>query len=265
MSDAPEIDPIVDNDETAAPTPDGHDSEGPEANEKKEGDELDQSLKLISLAIKEGEKSGVGVDSLASAAHFLRNTALLAPLRFAWEQLPAGIQRNFAMADQSGAGEFLMKYFPQIDLRAYFLPGTAMAALALLGVVGFKLTEEEEKQMHAELGENPSEAAKVAFQAQIEEAVVQKIVLPGEGIPALAGGALGMAAAEADPALAPAVAVAKVGDIATQARDSLLSQVRARVHSLDVQDAQAADVDQEVGKEHAGVAKDVQPEVKLDQ
>lgn len=161
-----------------APVDDAHDEhteghdEGHETKEASETEKLQKAVDLIAKVAKEGEKSGFTVDSVAEAAYILRTSFLTAPFRMAWNILPAFAQREFAAAEQSGFGEFLMRYLPFLNLRNYFVPGLMASAFAKAGILEFKMNDEEEAKMKTELGENPSEEARLAFKAKVEEEVV---------------------------------------------------------------------------------------------
>lgn len=295
MSTTPETDPVdttgtvdpvpatPDHDEESATEggPDT-DSQGPDveakvdpAKEKAEAERLGKAVELIMKAAKEGEKSGVGVDAFAEAAFLFRNSFLTKPFWAAWELNPAIIQRELAMAEQTAPGEFLMRYLPMLNIRAYFMPGLFLAGLAKIGVLKFKLNEEEKSKMKAELGENVEEAARIAYAAQVNEKVIGGIVLPYEGLGKALGGTLGTVIGAAQPELKPVIVAGKAVDVAEGLRDGYFKQVRERINALEVKAAQekadkeAAEaktttgVTGTVAMEHEAVVQDLKPEVTL--
>lgn len=274
---SPSATPDIDTESSTEGGPDS-DSDGTEvedkvdpAKEKAEAEKLSKAVELIMKVAKEGEKSGVGVDAFAEAAFFFRNSSLTKPFWAAWELNPAIIQRELAMAEQSGPGEFLMRYLPMLNLRAYFIPGLFLAGLAKAGVLKFKLNEEEEARMKAQLGETPDEAAKVAYEAMVNEKVVGGIVLPYEGMGKVLGGAVGTVIGTVQPELKPVVVAGKVIDTVEGAKEGYMQQVRQRVAAMEVEAAQKkaaeakakADVTGTVAIEHKAVVQDLKPEVAL--
>ncbi len=279
MSTTPETDPAdatVDPVPAAPAAPDAP-SPAPDAtdkpeedSEKTESEQLDKAMELISKVAKEGEKSGVGVDALAEAAFFFRNSVLTRPFWAAWNLAPAGLQRELAMAEQSVVGEWSMRYLTPLNPRAYFLPGVFLAGLARTGVLKFKLNTEEETQLKTELGETPEAAAKVAFEAGANEKVIDKIVLPGEGVTKIVTGPLGKIISVVQPELAPVVGVAKAGEMVEGARDGYFLQIRERVNAMEVEAAQKeaeakakTAVPDTVVVEHNAVAAGLEPEVHV--
>jgi len=240
-----------------APVDDAHDehAEDNEAHEASETEKLQKAVELIAKVAKEGEKSGLAVDSIAEAAYILRTSFLTAPFRMAWNILPAFAQREFAAAEQTGFGEFLMRYLPFLNLRNYFVPGLMASAFAKAGILEFKMNDEEEAKMKSELGEQPSEAARLAFQAKVEEEVVKGIITPYEGASKIVTGPVGKVVTMVEPELAPVIGVAKAGEAIEGARDSYLAQVRERVHALELSALQA--------KEAAEQAKTVVPDTRV--
>lgn len=280
--DAPSPAPDVDTESTTEGSPDV-DSEGTETpdtdtdvvDEAAEKAKLEKAMDLIMKVAKEGESSSIGVESIAEAALFIRNSKLTRLFWAAWNLAPAGLQRDLAMAEQSAVGEFTMRYLTPLNPRAYFVPGLLLAGLAKAGVLKFKLNAEEETAMKASLGETPDEASRVAYEAGANEKVIEGIVMPGEGVTKIVTGPLGKIVATVQPELAPAVGVAKVGEFVEGARDSYFKQVRDRVHAVEVAAAQkkaakeAAEakaketVPGTVVVEHNAVATDLEPEVHI--
>lgn len=231
----------------------GHDDhlDGHEGQETAEANELNQAVELICKAAKEGEKSGIGVDSLAAAAHFFKSSILTAPFHYMWNLAPASVQRGIGGTDQSEIGKFLMRYMPMANPRAYLAPAYLVVGLARAGVLDFKLTKEEEVAMHAQLGQTPSEEAKIAYNAKLQENLLAGIVMPYEGAAEALTGKVGTVITAVQPELTP-VAVAAQGTVVLEgARDGYFKQVRERVHGIELEVAKA--------KEAAKQAKDAVP------
>lgn len=247
--------PVIEDDSTGEP-------DAPESNDAGEVEKLNKAAELIAKVATEGEKSGFGVDAVAEAAYFFRSSKLTLPFRLAWSAAPSLFQREMVGTNQSAIGEFFMRYLPMMNPRAYNFPGLFIAALAKVGVVEFKLNGDEEKTMEKELGENPSDAAKTAYKAKVEESLIDGIIHPYQGVSKIITGPLGAIVSTVQPELAPAVAVAKAGDIVEGARDGYFVQVRERVHALELETAQKKDaaeaekiaVPKEVVQEHNAVA-----------
>lgn len=278
---APSAAPDVDTESATEGGPDS-DSQGPDveakvdpAKEKAEKEKLEKAMELIMKVAKEGDKSSIGVDTLAEAALFFRNSFLTKPFWAAWNLAPAILQRELAMTEQTAVGEFFMRYLTPLNPRAYFMPGLFLAALARIGVLKFKMNDEEAAKMKAELGENPEEAAKIAYAAKMDEEIIGRIVLPGEGVTKIVTGPLGKIVATVKPELAPVVAVAKVGEVIEGARNGYFDQVRNHVHAMEVVAAQekaakeAAEAKAKAGVagtvaiEHTAMEADLKPEVTL--
>ena len=298
MTTTPETDP-VDATGTAEPvpatpaTPDhdeastteggpAEDSQGPDveakvdpAKEKAEKEKLDKAVELIMKVAKEGEKSGVGVEAFAEAAYFFRNSFLTKPFWIAWNLNPSIIQRELAMAEQTGPGEFLMRYLPMLNLRSYFMPGLFLAGLAKAGVLKFKMSTEEESKMKTDLGETPDEAAKAAYASTVNEQIVKGIILPYEGMGKVLSGTVGTVIGTIQPELKPVVVAGKVVDVVEGAKDGYFEQIRERVAAMEVAAAQEkavkeaaeakakAGVTETTALEHEAVVTDLKPELTL--
>lgn len=220
-------------------TPSGSPSGAP--HEDNEHAQLEKAVEIISKVAEAGEKSGFAVDTVAEAAYLLKTSALTAPFRMAWNALPAVMQREFAAANQTAAGEWLIRYFPMLNLRSYFVPGLLVAGMATLGVVPFKLNNEEESNMAAELGESADEAAKSAYISSLQEKVVEGITLPYEGAAGALTGKLGKVAGTVVPELKPVVIAAHGAEALDNAKSGYCKQVRERVYALELEAAKAKD------------------------
>lgn len=237
--------------------PSGAPTESPE--EKK----LAKAIEIICKVAKEGEKSGFAVDTVAEAAYFFRTSVLTAPFRMAWNTMPALMQREFAAANQTAAGKFLMDYLPMLNLRFYFTPGLLVAGLAECGIVSFKMNSEEEAAMTAEIGEDASEEAKVAYRSNVEEKVIKGITMPFEGGVSFVAGTAGSVVGTVVPEAKPVVMIAKGADVVNNAKNGYFVQVRERVHALELEAAKAkaeaeknaAEVPAEQETEHHQIAQ----------
>ena len=232
----------------------GHEA-GHDGKEQSEVEKLNKGLELIAKVAEKGAESGLGVDSVAEVAYLFRTSFLTAPFRLGWKLLPAFAQREFAAANQTGFGEFLMRYMPFLNLRAYFAPGLMAAAFAKMGIVEFKMNNAEEAAMQAELGEHPSEEAKIAYQAKVEETVVKGIITPYQGAAGALTGKMGTVIGAVQPELKPVVGAAKAATVIEGTKEGYFSHVRERVHALRLEAATAKTaVANEMTTEHDMVA-----------
>lgn len=238
----------------------GSDKKGDGKVEKKEKpDELSKALGILTEAVKKGDESGFGVETVAAAVLFLKETVLLAPWRASWNAAPAWVQRNAADAAHGELVKALLSHFPFIVPQAYFVPSHLLGVLAKCGVIEFKLTDEEK----AEMLKLPTNKEQIAYKHKIQEEVIGNIVLPGEGIPGDISGTLGTLAAKVKPEVGPVVLAGKAGDALLKGRDSYLKQVREAIYAKELAKIEAAVVAETAGDTKEAAALSVQPAAHL--
>ncbi|MFA4814684.1 MAG: hypothetical protein WC924_03415 [Candidatus Gracilibacteria bacterium] len=184
------------------------------------------------------------VDTVAKAVFAVKDSAPYLVVKAAWELLPAGTQRNLAMADHNALGEFLLKYFPAVHPEAWFPPSYFAAGFISCGLLNFKLTKEEEGEMAAQLGSDASETQKMAFRAEKQKTVIAKVVIPGEGYMGTLDSKPLRAATTLEPELAPIVVIGKAGGMIQGAREGFFENVRAQVHALEVAAQEAKEAEE---------------------
>lgn len=237
-------------------------STNPHETVPKAGASLEKGVNVVASATTEVIENDETRDSLAKAVLSVRNSLAYKALTLAWNILPAGVQRTM-LTNHTELGAFILRYMPMAHPEAYFVPGQMAAAFIQLGLLDFNLTDEENTAMEEALGIDATESQKMAYRAEQQEALIAKIVTPGEGYTDVFSSKTAGAAAKLNPELEPFVLIGKAGGMLKNARDSLFQDVRARVHQLEVEAREKNEVEATEEKEHDKIAEDLRPQVDI--